>query len=73
MRVRARSITCFSETEKIARAGAARIDECGGAAAPGYSIGIDAERSAAPIDVGVQIDQSRGDDPPGDIDDRCGS
>src|SRR4029079_15924313 len=34
----------FSEAQKVARPGTARIDECGGTAAPRYGIGIDAKR-----------------------------
>jgi hypothetical protein len=59
-----------AEAEEIARAGAAGIDKGGGAAALCYQRGIDAERGAAPIDMCMQVDQSRRDDQTARIDDR---
>ncbi len=52
----------FPETREISRAGAAGVDRRGDAGAAAKLLGVDAERGAAPIDVGVQIDQARGDD-----------
>src|ERR1700692_859660 len=58
-----------AEAEEIARAGAARIDKGGGAAALRDQRGIDAERGAAPIDMSVQVDQPGRDDHAARIDD----
>lgn len=44
---------------EIARSGAAGIHRRGDAGAAAEFLGIDAERGAAPIDMGVQIDQPR--------------
>ena len=52
----------LAEAGEIARAGAAGIDRRGDAAGAAELLGIDAERGAAPIDVGVQIDQAGRDD-----------
>ncbi len=49
----------LAEPRKVAGAGAAGID-CGrDAGAAAEILGVDAERGAAPVDMGVQIDQSR--------------
>ncbi len=48
-----------AKTEKIAGAGAAGIDIGGGAARGRQPVGVDAQGRAAPIDVTVQIDQTR--------------
>ena len=66
-------MTWRRKPRKLPGAGAAGIDECRGAAARRHGIGVDAERRAAPVDVGMQVDQPRGDDPPRDVDDRHGS
>ena len=52
----------LAEAREIARAGAAGVDRRGDAGGAAELLGVDAERGAAPIDVGVQIDQTRGDD-----------
>jgi len=56
-----------AETVEIARPGAARVDERGGGAARRQRSGIDAERGAAPVDMGVKIDETRRDDEAVDI------
>jgi hypothetical protein len=56
------SITCLRKPAKLPGAGAAGLDRGGEAAAAAKFFGVDAERGAAPIDTGVQIDQARGDD-----------
>src|SRR5712675_1427884 len=52
----------LAEAREVTRAGAAGIDRRGDAGGSAELLGVDAERGAAPIDVGVQIDQARGDD-----------
>ena len=52
----------LAEAREIARAGAAGVDRRGDAGGAAELLGVDAERGAAPIDVGVQIDQARRDD-----------
>jgi len=54
----------LAEARKVARAGAAGVDRGGDAGGAAKFFGVDAERGAAPIDMGVQIDQARGDDVP---------
>ena len=61
------------EAGEVAWAGAAGIDEGGGAAAAGQRVGIDAQRSAAPVDMGMEVDQPRHDDPAAGIDDVLGA
>src|SRR5262249_60229401 len=56
-----------AEAVEIARPGAPRIDEGGGATAPRYFGGVDAERGAAPIDMGVEVDEAGRHDEPGDV------
>ena len=56
------SITCLRKPGEIARAGAAGVDRRGDAGGAAELLGVDAERGAAPINVGVQIDKARGDD-----------
>src|SRR5438132_309567 len=51
-----------SKAQEIAGAGAAGVDEGGGAALGGEPVGIDAERGAAPVDMAVQVDEAGGDD-----------
>ena len=52
----------LAETREIARAGAAGIDRRGDAGGAAEFFRVDAERSAAPIDMRMQIDQARRDD-----------
>ena len=52
----------LAEAREITRAGAAGVDRRGDAGGAAELLGVDAERGAAPIDVGVQIDQTGGDD-----------
>src|ERR1700722_13915511 len=52
----------LAEARKIARAGATGVDRRGNAGGAAELFGVDTERSAAPIDVGVQIDEAGGDD-----------
>jgi hypothetical protein len=52
----------LAKTRKITRAGATGVDRRGDAGGTTKLLGVDAERGAAPIDVGVQIDQAGGDD-----------
>src|SRR5690554_4714773 len=61
-----------AETEKVARTGAARVNEGGGTAARCQLVGTDAKRRAAPIDVAVQVDQARRDEAVRGIDDLPG-
>ena len=56
-----------AESGKVAGAGAAGIDQGGGAAAPRDRGSIDPDRGAAPIDVGVQIDQPGRDEQADDV------
>src|SRR5207237_3591 len=56
-----------AKTEEIAGAGTARIDEGGGPALGGEPVRIDAERSAAPVDMTVQVDEPGRDDAAGRI------
>ena len=55
----------LAESGKVAGTGAAGIDGGGDARPAAEIFRVDAERGPAPIDVGVQIDQSRGDDAAG--------
>ena len=57
----------FAETCKVAGAGAAGVDRGRNPGAAAEILGVDAERRAAPIDVGVQIDQPRSDDCAGHV------
>ena len=52
----------LAKAVEVARAGAAGIDEGGDAAGAGQKLGLDAERRAAPVDVGMQIDEAGRDD-----------
>ena len=49
----------LAEAREIARAGAAGVDRRGDAGGAAELLGVDAERGAAPIDMGVQVDQAR--------------
>jgi hypothetical protein len=51
-----------AEAGKIARTGAAGIDRGRHPGGATELLRVDAERSAAPVDMGVEIDQSRRDD-----------
>src|SRR5262249_47462753 len=57
----------LAEARKIAGPGAAGIDGGGDAGGAAKFLGVDAERSAAPIDMGMQVDQPGGDDGAGDV------
>ena len=57
----------LAEAGEIACAGAAGVDEGRRAAAPRDRLGVDAQRGAAPVDVRVQVDQPRRDDPSADV------
>src|ERR1700680_1301609 len=57
----------LAEAAEVAGPGAARVDRRGHPALPRELVRIDAERGAAPIDVGVQVDEPRHDDFAGDI------
>src|SRR3954447_17202653 len=52
----------LAEARKIAGPRAAGIDRGGDAGETAELLGIDAKRRAAPIDMGVEIDQPRGHD-----------
>src|SRR5450631_2517905 len=52
----------LAEAREITGAGAAGVDRRGDARGAAELLGVDADRSAAPIDMGVQIDQARSDD-----------
>ena len=54
----------LAEAGEVAGAGAAGIDGRGHARGAAELLRIDAERGAAPVDVGVQVDQARRDDAP---------
>ena len=62
-----------AKTEEVAGAGTAGIDEGGGAALGGEAVCIDAKRSAAPVDVAVQVDEAGRDDAAGGVDDTRGA
>ena len=57
----------LAEAREIARAGGAGVDAGGDRAAAREILGVDAERSAAPIDMRVQVDQPGRDDRAGDV------
>ncbi len=57
----------LAEAVEIARAGAAGIDESRDAAGARQKLGLDAERRAAPVDVGMQVDQAGRDDLAGNV------
>ncbi len=52
----------LAEAVEVAGPGAAGIDEGRDAARARDQLGLDAERGAAPVDMGVQVDQARRDD-----------
>jgi hypothetical protein len=56
-----------AEAGEVAGAGAAGIDQSGGAAASRDGGGVDPDRGAAPIDMGVQVDQPGRDEQTADI------
>ena len=53
----------LAEAGEIARPGAAGIDAGRDRARAGEIVGVDAERGAAPIDMGVEVDEAGRDDP----------
>jgi hypothetical protein len=57
----------LAEACEIAGTGATGVDRGGDARAAAKLLGIDAERGAAPIDMGVQIDEARRDDMAGHL------
>ena len=57
----------LAETGPIAGPGTAGVDRGGHARGAAELVGIDAERGAAPVDVGVQVDQAGRDDIAGDV------
>jgi hypothetical protein len=57
----------LAKAVEIAGARTAGIDEGGDAAAARQQFGLDAERGAAPIDMGVQVDQAGRHDLAGDV------
>ena len=57
----------LAEAREIAGAGAAGVDRRGDAGGAAKFFRVDAERRAAPIDVGVEIDQPRRDDVAGHV------
>jgi hypothetical protein len=57
----------LAEAVEVAGAGAAGVDHRGDAALPCELVGVDPERGAAPIDVGVEVDQAGRDDLAGDV------
>ena len=56
------------EPGHVAGAGAAGIDEGGGTGARCHLLGVDTERGASPIDVGVEVDEAGKDEVAGAID-----
>src|SRR6266446_7456112 len=63
----------LAESREIAGSGAPGIDRGGHARAAAEIFGVDPERGPAPVNVGVQVDESRGDDKAGYIADiGCG-
>ena len=52
----------LAEAGEVAGPGAAGIDRRGHAGRAAELLGVDAERGAAPIDMGVQVDQAGRDD-----------
>ena len=52
----------LAEAGEVAGTGAAGVDRGGHAGGAAELLGVDAERGAAPVDVGVQVDQARRDD-----------
>ena len=57
----------LAEAGEIAGPGAAGVDRSGDAAGAAEFLRVDAERGAAPIDMGVQVDQAGRDDVAGDV------
>ncbi len=55
------------QTQQIGRAGSSRVDECRAAAPPRDPIRIDTDGGASPIDVRVQVDQTRRHQSAGDV------
>ena len=57
----------LAEAGEVAGPGAAGVDRGGDAAGAAELLGVDAERGAAPIDMGVQVDQAGRDDEARDV------
>src|SRR5262249_60462631 len=57
----------FAESRKVTGPRATGIDRSSDAGTAAKIFGVDAERGAAPVDVGVQVDEARGDDKAGYI------
>jgi hypothetical protein len=57
----------LAEAGEVARPGAAGIDRGRDPGPAAEIFSVDAERGAAPVDVGVQVDQSRRNDGAGDV------
>ena len=57
----------LAEAGEVAGPGAAGVDRGGDAAVAAELVGVDAERGAAPIDMGVQVDQAGRDDEARDV------
>jgi hypothetical protein len=56
-----------AEAREVAGPGATGVDAGGDRAHPREFLGVDAERGAAPVDMGVQVDQPRRHDQSGNI------
>ena len=56
-----------AKARKISRPGTAGVDAGGHPAGPAELFGVDAERRAAPVHMGVQVDQPRRDDATGNV------
>ena len=59
-----------AETQEVAGPGAAGVDEGRGPAAPRQGVGIHPQGGAAPVDMGVQVDQPRHHQAAGRVDQR---
>ena len=59
MRTSRRLDHVLAESRQVARPGAAGVDRGRDAAQAAELLGVDAERSAAPIDMGVEVDDAR--------------
>ena len=57
----------LAETGEVTWPRAAGVDRCRHAGGAAELLRVDAERGAAPVDVGVQVDEARGDDKAGYI------
>src|SRR5579872_2599885 len=57
----------LEKAAEVAGAGTAGVDQRGHAAAASRIGRVDTERGAAPIDMGVKVDEPRSDKPPADV------